>query len=95
MAADEAPRDPDPAGDKIPPTVEEEQEEEKANPTEDNKGSMLPRFIYDTSSVTERLMQRAGADANEDSARDGEASEGNHPNNTEAKVSGHDESNAK
>ncbi|KAI8661866.1 hypothetical protein NCS55_01058000 [Fusarium keratoplasticum] len=95
MAADEAPRDPDPAGDNIPPTVGEEQEEEKANPTEDNKGSMLPRFIYDTSSVTERLMQRADVDANEDSARDGETSEGIHPNNTKAKDRDHDESNAK
>ncbi|KAI8660840.1 hypothetical protein NCS57_01062300 [Fusarium keratoplasticum] len=95
MAADEAPRDPDPAGDKIPPTVEEEQEEEKANPTEYNKGPMLPRFIYDTSSVTERLMQRADADANEDSAREGEASKGFHPNNAKAKDSDHEESNAK
>ncbi|KAJ4189266.1 hypothetical protein NW755_006084 [Fusarium falciforme] len=93
MAADETPSDPDPTGDEIPLTVEEE--EEKANPTEDSEGSMLPRFIYDTSSVTERLMQRADAGANKDSARDGGTSEGIHCNNTEAKMSGHDKSNAK
>ncbi|KAI8662914.1 hypothetical protein NCS56_01096200 [Fusarium sp. Ph1] len=81
MAADEATSDPDPTGAEIPPTVEEE-EEEKANPTEDNK-------------VTERLMQRADADANEDSTRDGGASEGVHPNSTKAKDSDHEKSNPK
>ncbi|EEU42822.1 uncharacterized protein NECHADRAFT_84070 [Fusarium vanettenii 77-13-4] len=97
MAADEAPSDPDPTGDKTPPAIEEEEEEEeeKANPNKDHKGSMLPRFIYDTSSVTERLMRRADADANKDSARDGKTSKGIDPNNTKAKDSDREESNQK
>ncbi|RTE83335.1 hypothetical protein BHE90_002124 [Fusarium euwallaceae] len=90
MSADEAPSDPDPTGGENPPVVEEE---EKTSPTGDHKGSMLPPFIYDTSSVTERLMQRADAGGNEDSAGDGETSEETHPNNTEAKDSDHEESN--
>ncbi|RSL69967.1 hypothetical protein CEP54_001996 [Fusarium duplospermum] len=92
MTADKASGDPDPTGGEDPPAVEEE---EKTSPTEDHKGSMLPRFIYDTSSVTERLIQRADAGANEDSAGDGETSEGIHPNNTEAKDSNHEKSNPK
>lgn len=88
------PSDPDPTSTEIPPTVEGE-EEEKANPTEDSKGSMLPRFIYDTSSVTERLMQRADADANKDSNHDGETSEGTHSNNTKTKDTDHEESDQK
>ncbi|RSL38280.1 hypothetical protein CEP53_015004 [Fusarium sp. AF-6] len=88
MAADEASGDPNPTGGKNPPVVEEE---EKTSRTEDHKGSMLPPFIYDTFSVTERLMQRADAGANEDSGGDGETSEGIHPNNTEAKDSNHED----
>ncbi|RSL56841.1 hypothetical protein CEP51_014337 [Fusarium floridanum] len=92
MSADEASGDPNPTGGKNPPVVEEE---EKTRPTEDHKGSMLPPFIYDTSSVTERLMQRADTGANEDSAGDGETSEEIRPNNTEAKDNNHEESNPK
>ncbi|KAJ3462001.1 hypothetical protein MRS44_010554 [Fusarium solani] len=93
MAADEATRDPDPTSGEIPSAVEEE--EEKESPNEDRKGSMLPRFIYDTSSVADRLMQRAEDAAASSSTKDGETSEGIHPNNTKAKDSDHKESNPK
>ncbi|KAM6526149.1 hypothetical protein FSOLCH5_002277 [Fusarium solani] len=94
MAADEAPRDPDPTSGEIPSAVEEE-EEEKESPNEDRKGSMLPRFIYDTSSVADRLMQRAEDAAASSSTKDGETSEGIHPNNTKAKDSDHEGSDPK
>ncbi|KAI8715777.1 hypothetical protein NCS52_01086000 [Fusarium sp. LHS14.1] len=100
MTANEVPNDPDPTNSEIPPAVEEEEEEEKTDPNEGHKGSMLPRYIYDTSSVTERLMRRADAEAKKDSARDGKTSDGEnsqgiHPNNTKAKDGDHEESNPK
>lgn len=67
--------------------------DEKTSPSEEHKDSMMPRYIYDTtSSVQERLMQRADAAA---STSDGETDQGTHPNNTEAKVNGHSGSNEK
>jgi hypothetical protein len=57
---------------------------------------MLPRFIYDTSSVADRPMQRAeDAAAASSSTKDGETSEGIHPNNTKAKDSDHEGSDPK
>ncbi|KAJ4310111.1 hypothetical protein N0V84_011134 [Fusarium piperis] len=93
MSSNEASIDP-------PPTEGEMQHAaegvKKTSPVEDDKDSMMPRYIYDTtSSVQERLMQRADAAAASTSADDGETDKEIHPNDTEAKVNSHDESNDK